>query len=64
MQSQGWGHATSIPPNVDEGVCSLPLRNGPIALSMNDSIQAAALSSDGTSVLLNGTRVDLQRKLT
>ncbi len=64
LQSKDSGEPTSIPPNVDEGVCSLPLRHGLMAIAIHDSVGAAGLSSDGTSVLLHGTRTDFQRKLT
>ncbi|KAL8988308.1 MAG: hypothetical protein Q9177_002596, partial [Variospora cf. flavescens] len=41
MQSQDWGHATSIPPKVDHDVCSVPLREGQIAMNSSDTVDEA-----------------------
>lgn len=64
LQSKDCGEPTSIPPNVDEGVCSLPLRNGPMSVAIHDSVEAAGLCSDATSILSHGTRTAFQTKLT
>jgi hypothetical protein len=56
MLRQTWGEATSIPPKVDQGVCSVPLRNGLIAGNNNDSLDA---SLDAAGVLVNGSSVSL-----
>lgn len=55
MLRQIWGEATSIPPKVDQGVCSVPLRNGLIAGNNNDSLGAASVLVNGSSVFVNGT---------
>lgn len=51
MQSQNWGEATSIPPNVDGGVCAVPLRNGLIALDNSNLVDG---TGDYGSVILVG----------
>lgn len=49
MQSQDWGHATSIPPRVNRGVCTVPLRDGLISVNNTDLVEAAGLPLNDSS---------------
>ena len=53
MQSQEWGEATSIPPRVNGEVCTIPLRNGLIAVNSSDLAEAAGFGLDDDFHLLN-----------
>ena len=62
MQSQEWGEATSIPPRVNGGVCTIPLRNGLIALNGSDLAEAGGFRLDDGSLLLNVTSFEAFEK--
>ena len=59
MQSQDWGHATSIPPNVDAGICAARLTDGFIEKNSSDLEIGHELEVVDDRVLLNGTAIAL-----
>lgn len=61
MQMGMWGHADSIPPKVDQGICDVSLRSGFVATG-DDSFGLENAAVNGTSLMINGTQVDLQRR--
>ena len=55
MQSQDWGHATSIPPNVDEGICSKSTISGVHQDNSSSLVEEIGNLLNGTSAFLNQT---------
>lgn len=58
MQRQAWGEATSIPPRVNEEACTIPLRNGLIAVNSTNLAELAGFRLKNDLLSLNETSFD------